>query len=240
MLCFRTARSPCPPPTSRRPLRHARRLGLEALGAATLCALVVGSGCEQRARPWDGTLDGSVRDESQPWLRPGPDASWLAAPAASGADGGTDGGWVERVSPVGGLWVSCYGGFHPTDDPVRDVTRLGLLCGPPNGLRPLTKVPFEGKVAQGEEARTHRFEARRGECYRLFAVASPTIEDLDVAVRSSRGSRLAVDHSEDRWPILDPEGPLCTFDNDTFTVRVSAPRGRGRYALQVWKLPTRK
>ena len=222
----------------RHALQPPRGAGHRSVWAAALWVLGLASGCERRARPWDGPLDASVRDESQPWVRPGPDASWLTNPAAV-TDGGADGGRVERVSPVGGLWVSCYGGFRPSGEPLRDVTRLGLLCGPPNGLRLVSREPLQGKVAAGARAASHRFEARRGECYRIFAVASSSIEDLDVVVRSSRGSQLAKDHSEDAWPILDPEGPICTFGDDTFTVAVSARRGSGSYAMQIWALPAR-
>jgi hypothetical protein len=99
---------------------------------------------------------------------------------------------------------------------------------------------MEGKVARAGPPSTHRFQARRGECYRLFAVAGRGVTDLDVAVRSSRGSRVAKDHGEDRWPVVHPERPFCTFDDDTFTVQFTAGRGAGSYAAQVWRLPASK
>ena len=207
------------------------------MGATLLASL---AGCE-RARPWDGPLDGSVRDESRPFLPNGPDGSWLPDGGnATDASPASDAGTGLPPSPVGGLWVSCYGNFHPSGHPLRDVTRLGLLCGPANGMTLLTTEPFEGKVAETERPSVHRFAARRGECYRIFAVAERSVADLDVTVRSSRGSRLAQDHSEDGWPILDPERPFCTFDDDTFKVLLAARRGAGRYAAQVWRLPARK
>ena len=106
-------------------------------------ALVVLS-CD-RERPWDGAHDGGARDESEPWLSPKPDASWLrdGGPSAAGT---ADGGTTPSPSPVGGLWVSCYGGFQPSAEPHKDVARLGLLCGPSNGMRRLTDAPLEGTV----------------------------------------------------------------------------------------------
>lgn len=217
--------------TKRARRRRPARLAL-LLAAAWLL------GCS-RERPWNGPTDGGSHDESQPWLPARPDASWLSdagtEPTASAAQTAE-----SKPSPVGGLWVSCYGGFVPSGDPRRDVTRLALLCGPPNGMRPVSDELFEGKVEQGGAPSTHRFPARRGECYRIFAVADAGVADLDVAVRSSRGSRLARDHSEDRWPVVHPERPFCTFDDDTFAVHLGARRGTGRYAAQVWKLPARK
>lgn len=189
-------------------------------------------------RPWDAPPDGGTDDPSRPFLPPKPDASWLGD--AGVADGGDDhDAGAALPSPVGGLWVSCYGGFRPSGHPVRDVTRLGLLCGPPNGMRLHNEEPFRGEVAAGAPPSSHEFEVAQGECYRLFVVADLGVTDLDVLVESSRGSRLARDHGEDRWPVIHPERPFCTFDDDTFTIRLRANRGAGSYAAQVWKLPSR-
>ena len=57
---------------------------------------------------------------------------------------------------------------------------------------------------EGGPAVSESFEARRGECYRVFAVAEPGVTDLDVVVRSSRGAAIAADHGEDAWPIIAP------------------------------------
>lgn len=218
------------PPRGRSPARFAFTILLWAVLAPSTWL-----GCEPQ-RPWDGPLDGAVQDESRPWLPHGTDASWLrdGGPVDGGAS--PDGGRALSPSAVGGLWVSCYGGFHPSGHPLRDVTRLGLLCGPPNGMKLLTTEAFQGEVAEGQQPVLHHFDARRGECYRVFAVAEPGVTDLDILVRSSRGSRLAKDHSEDAWPIVAPDRPFCTFDDDRFTVALRARRGSGRYAAQVWKL----
>jgi hypothetical protein len=179
-------------------------------------------------------MDATVVDESRPWLPQTGDASWLgdAGAAGLGDDAGTSGG----PSPVGGTWVSCYGGFHPAGEPLRDVTRLGLLCGPPNGMRLLSPETVQGELGAGRPPLRTSFAARRGSCYRVLAVGAAGIEDLDVVVRSSRGSEVARDHGEDRWPIVQPERPFCTFDDDTFTIELSARRGSGAMAAQLWVL----
>jgi hypothetical protein len=179
-------------------------------------------------------MDASVVLESRPWLAPPQDASILgdAGLRWAGDDAGPGGG----PSPVGGLWVSCYGGFHPTREPLKDVTRLGLLCGPPNGMAQLGTETTTGTVAEGKSPLSYGFPARRGSCYRLFAVADPGVTDLNVTVRSSRGTELARDHSEDRWPILEPERPFCTYEDDSFTVELAAAHGAGAVAAQVWVL----
>jgi hypothetical protein len=121
---------------------------------------------------------------------------------------------------------------------VKDVTRLSLLCGPENGMRRLSKKPLEGTVTEGGPPVTDSFEARRGECYRVFAVAEPGVADLDVVVRSSRGAAIAADHGEDAWPIVQPDRPFCPLEDDRYAVEVTAHRGAGRFAAEVWVLRT--
>lgn len=147
---------------------------------------------------------------------------------------------VAKPVRIGGPWVRCYGSFHPSGEPVKDVTRLALLCGPENGMRRLSKAPLEGAVAEGAAAVTSTFEARRGECYRVFAVADAAVTDLDVTVHSSRGAPVAADHGEDAWPVVQPDRPFCPLENDRYTLEITARRGHGRFAAEVWVLRTPK
>ena len=205
-----------------------------------------GLGCEHRTHPWDPP------DAGGPSLTETPPPPLLAVdhPAddagAPDPDAAHDGGYPqtpglrpdEPALPVrvGGPWVRCYGGFHPSGEPLKDVTRLSLLCGPENGMKRLSKEPLAGAVSAGGPPVTETFEARRGACYRVFAVAEPTVADLDVVVRSSRGSAIAADHGEDSWPIVQPDRPFCALEDDRYTVEVSAKRGSGRFAAEVWAL----
>jgi hypothetical protein len=201
----------------------------------TLGALIL-FGCEHRTHPWDQPDAGDLPPSQPP---PPP----IALPRVGGDDvTGPDAAEPETPSPpvrVGGPWVRCYGGFHPSGEPVKDVTRLSLLCGPENGMRRLSKSPLEGSVAAGGPAIAETFEARRGECYRIFAVAGAGVADLDVVVRSSRGPAIAADHGEDPWPIVQPDRPFCALEDDHYTFEVSARRGSGRFAAEVWVLRSR-
>ncbi len=209
-----------------------------------LLILGMSSSCERPKRPWDVSADAAVVDDSKPFL-PGkpprwrPDASSGRVVATRTAQSSST-GVFPHISAVGGLWVSCYGGFRPSGEPLKDVTRLGLMCGPVNGMKLVTDKPMVGQLALGQTHKEHRFVAEAGECYRVFAVASNSVKNLDVTVRSLRGSRLASDHSEDNWPIVDPDRPFCTFESDTFVLEFSSPAGAGRFAAQVWKLPPRE
>jgi hypothetical protein len=148
-----------------------------------------------------------------------------AEPAAAGS---------RPSEPVGGRWVSCYANYRATSTPERDVARLTALCGPDNGMTPV------GSIVVGEAldtAEDHRFEARAGDCFRIFAVSDAFVTDLGVEVINARGNAITWDRNGDRWPILNPDGPFCLFDAGTYTIRVRALSGKGRYAMQVWRLP---
>jgi hypothetical protein len=206
------------------------RLGWILVGAAA----VAGLGCEHRAHPWDqpdaATTPGSAA----------PPPIGLPAAIASAAGTGSAAPEEAPAAPVrvGGPWVRCYGGFHPAGDPVKDVTRLSVLCGPENGMKRLSRAPLQGALTEGGPSVTETFEARRGECYRVFAVAERTVSDLDVVVRSSRGSAIAADHGEDAWPIVQPDRPFCALEDDRYTMEVSTRHGGGRFAAEVWVLRT--
>lgn len=230
------------------PIKPAWRRTIPLACWAWLTGTVIGvSGCSKPDPPWRHQPDGSVVDESEPFLpgdRSGPwlgDASVGDQPAADGGSGQATPG--STVSRVGGLWVSCYGRFRPSGDPVKDVTRLGLMCGPVNGMTQQgDTVVGEVKTGTGPPGQPSapiiagQFQARAGGCYRIFAVAAPPIGDLDVTVRSSRGSHLTSDQTEDSWPIIDPERPFCSFEDDTFRIEVASGGKGGQFALQVWTL----
>lgn len=196
-----------------------------------------GLGCEHRARPWDAPDAGGP-----PLTQAPPPPLFTAAHEDAGEpDLGPDGGLLRPDEPalpvrVGGPWVRCYGGFHPSGEPLKDVTRLSLLCGPENGMKRLSREPLAGTVSAGGPSVSETFEAHRGACYRIFAVAEPGVTDLDVVVRSSRGAAIAADHGEDAWPIVQPDRPFCALEDDRYTVEVSARRGSGRFAAEVWAL----
>jgi hypothetical protein len=134
----------------------------------------------------------------------------------------------------GGLWSGCHAGFVPAAEPLTAVTRLALACGPVNGMRRKGRA-FQGQVHPGQPSR-QSVRVAADACYRVIAVASSEVVDLDVAVTSSRGTRVAADDQRGRWLLIDPDRPFCSFTADTFTLEVSSREGSGRYALEVWEL----
>lgn len=109
-----------------------------------------------------------------------------------------------------------------------------MMCGPSNGMRKAHEAK-SAKLEEGKE-REHRFSAEPGDCFRIFAVAEPSIEDLDVEVFTPSGTKIAFDTGDDRWPIVNPDGPFCVFDGGEYRAKVRAQRGQGRYGVEIWRL----
>jgi hypothetical protein len=204
--------------------------------AATAATLLWLCACREQPRPWEGNDDDAA---TAPARVPRPvdiDAGEsLLRDASTLLEAAEDAGPPPPPVRVGGPWVRCYGNFRPGDEPLRDVTRLGVLCGPANGMSRVEGPAMQGTVAEGNPTAAGTLRASRGECLRVFAVADPGVTDLDVVVRSSRGAAVGADHSEDRFPIVQPDRPLCFLDDDELTIEVSA-RGRGRFAAEAWRL----
>ena len=211
-----------------------------------LLALVLVAGCRDRARPWEEGYEpsggpappgsGALAGDAAPPQGGGPPGGSLLGDASTLLATSDDAGAPPPPVRVGGPWVRCYGNFRPSGDPVKDVTRLALLCGPENGMVRVSKAPMEGTVAEGQPPAALPLQAARGECYRIFAVAQPSVADLDVVVRSSRGAPIAADHGEDRWPVVQPDRPFCALEDDALTVEVMGRKGGGRFAAEVWRL----
>ncbi len=210
-------------------------------GLVLLAALLT-TGCKEKSRPWERTGE----DAAPPWPVATTSSKPLLSPtfvqAAGLAPSGESGG-VSPAEPslplpvrVGGPWVRCYGDFRLEGPLLGDLMRLTMLCGPANGMHRVSKKPVEGEVVEGGNPVTMPLEAKRGSCYRIFAVAEESVTDLDVVVRSSRGVAIAQDHGEDRWPIVQPDRPFCPLENDTMTIELTARHGKGRAAAEVWML----
>jgi len=205
----------------------------------------VGSDRSERSRPAAGAAGGQLAAAPGVQTAAAPGVQPAAAPPLGSVEVRTEAGALARddhgrgpalraPEPVGGSWVTCYGNFRPTSTPERDVTRLGLLCGPANGMKQIGSTVV-GEA--GDVPAEHALEARAGDCFRILAVAEPAVTDLAVEVRSPKGIPLASDHNNDRWPIVNPDGPFCLLDAGRHVVRVHARQGRGHYALQIWRLP---
>jgi hypothetical protein len=154
----------------------------------------------------------SCDSQAYPWEAPGPAPTVTAPPQASAAPQEPPGSPDEdALGPRGGLFKTCADGLEAEVDPIRDVTRLVTTCAQPTGMTRVFDAPLEGAVAKDAPPVVFDFQMVGGHCYRLFAVASPGINDIGVEVRSSRGTLLASDHRADRIAIVQPDRPFCSL-----------------------------
>lgn len=99
-----------------------------------------------------------------------------------------------------------------------------------------------GPILRGEATDAgveHAFDAKAGECFRLFAVADAAVSDLAVELHDPAGRPLA-DGLGNRWLVVGPDRPVCARESGRHGVRVVARSGAGPYALTIWRLPAAK
>jgi len=224
------------------------RIGCAAVGS---CALLLLIGCSnethQRAPP-EVHRPAAPAPAPPPWPS-SPVTPWAASSPLRAAPQ-PDTGAAEPDAPVpaseasvkglpaapsGGNWRRCYANFQPRHEARLEVMRLGLICGPSNGMKKVIEGA-ESQLAGPADEREHRFTGDAGDCYRVFAIGEPSIENLDVAVYDPAGRRIAIDNTADRWPMLKPEGPFCVRMDGEYRALVRAQRGAGRYAIEIWRL----
>jgi hypothetical protein len=145
-------------------------------------------------------------------------------------DGSQDGPGESPAPP----WEACYATFAPEGEARTDLSRLVRNCGGVGGMRPITTVRT-GEQSELDPVDAYTFEVpRAGTCYRVYAAADATVEDLDLLLRGPDGSAKLADLTHDAWPVLPPREPACFAAAGMYRLEVSVYRGSGRYALQVW------
>lgn len=131
-------------------------------------------------------------------------------------------------------WEACYSSFTPAGDAEGDLTRLVRDCGPTGGMRAVTPVRV-GEQSSEDPVDRYTFEVpAAGKCYRVYAAAQSSIQDLDLLLRGPSRDHFVADVTHDSWPVLPPREPVCFTEPGSYMLEVSVYRGSGRYALQVW------
>lgn len=203
----------------REPPRYPRGVRLALLGHVTAFCL---AGCLP-APP-----------EAPPAREPQPRAMSLALDDASARSAANEASDAPSRARSGDGWTDCYAGFEPSSDPVSDLARLTAACAAPARMRPVTPVHVGHAADEGAPPEKLAFRARRGRCYRAFAVGAPDALDVDVALYDPEGRIAAGDVSRDRFPVVPPRGPLCAPRSGVYTVAIAITRGRGDYVFQIW------
>jgi hypothetical protein len=157
------------------------------------------------------------------------------APAQSGPGSGAERpGDKATQTAEGGQWAACHAAFAPSGDARADLDRLTRSCGPTGGMHAITPVRLATQRERDPVDRYTFYVPKAGSCYRIYAVGSRGIEDLDLLLRGPDGEDVVADLTHDRHPIVPPHGPICFDAPGLYLLEVSVFRGSGSYAVQVW------
>jgi hypothetical protein len=74
-----------------------------------------------------------------------------------------------------------------------------------------------------------------GFCYKIVAVATEGIEDLDLRVFDANQVLLERDATEDAQPFLGHQSPVCPADPAIYRVEVRALRGAGEFMIRFYR-----
>jgi hypothetical protein len=173
--------------------------------------------------------------ERPPAEKPKPAPVVVTAPAAPSAP--SSGRPVhEKPAPEPGqspLWSTCFDKFEPQAAAHVDVVRLGMLCGPANGLTLLARA--SGVVDEARGPFAYQWEAERGDCFRVFAVAEAPVDDLEVEVFGPPRERLFLENQNRRWVLARENGPFCAPREGTFEAQFTTHGGHGTVAISIWR-----
>jgi hypothetical protein len=108
-----------------------------------------------------------------------------------------------------------------------------MLCGPSNGLSLLTRLP--GVVDEDGKPARIQWDAARGDCFLILAVAEEGVDDLEAEVLAPDHSRLLVANQSNRWVVAAEDRPFCATRAGTFEGRFTTHGGRGAFVAAVWR-----
>lgn len=201
------------------------------LRGPAIAGLVAVSGCSSKAAPWDEASGGSPKFGADATEAPAP----ATAPAAVASDGRLE---------SGGIFVDCRGGLAVTADAIRDVTRLGLACGPVAGMKATPDGRFEGTLSVGSADLVFPFKLEKGRCYRVFVASESAAAEITVDVMSGHELPIASESTDAGLGLVPATRPLCALGDDTATLHASmrcspvtnatCPKTGVRFAIEVW------
>jgi hypothetical protein len=151
------------------------------------------------------------------------------------SDGMKDGGEQDGSYLSGRTWITCMDGFQTRSTPSLDLLRLGMLCGPYHAMRRLGE-PLEGKLSAGASQK-HAFEAKRDQCFRLFAVAEPSLKRFSLRAFGPASTKIAETTVHRPFAALGADGVFCVQEAGSFQWEIESVDGQGSYAAQMWLLP---
>jgi hypothetical protein len=152
-----------------------------------------------------------------------PEPSETARPPAMDGGAGAASGWSR-----------CARGFHPRATPDVDVFRLGMLCGPSNGMLRWGPV-LTGEVGEDGQEGKHAVRVEAGSCVQFAVVAGEHVEELELDLGPEEAPAEPPVIRERRWALVPEEGPLCVSRATTLNIALRTHAGSGPYVIAGWR-----
>lgn len=133
---------------------------------------------------------------------------------------------------------ACWQDVPLTGQHEKDWATLIEKCGAPTGMMEYV-APRKGRMHHKHDKRdTYIMKVSKDQCYRIFAVADGSMEDMDIMVTRPNGALLADDKTKSPAAIIHNDHPWCPDDDDElhFHVEVDGP-GHGHYTFGAWVRP---
>jgi len=131
-------------------------------------------------------------------------------------------------------WASCRAGADvKKKDVSRGVEALGAACAKATGMKVAGKT-LTGAQGDQDPPQAFPLKATANHCYRVYALGSEGIRDLDLAIKDSTGALAGEDATDSPNPAVLEDGAVCFKQDDSATVVVSVGLGKGTYAVAIW------
>lgn len=138
--------------------------------------------------------------------------------------------------PSDPAWGACTASFTPGGEPDAALARLAYECAGKWGF--VQSGPLDRhEQTEDDETEERLFRTKPGRCYRVMAVASDEVEDLDVAILGPEGLLIAGDLSRDRFSVVPPRGVWCPQIEGPFRIAIAVVEGHGETLTGVWSFP---
>jgi hypothetical protein len=131
-------------------------------------------------------------------------------------------------------WAPCHQSYKvdTSADLATSVDQMAKGCADTTRMHLVDS--FKGSQGAANAPQAFHFKADANHCYRAYAVAAPTITDLDLLMKDGTGALAGEDSTDDPTPVVLEDGAVCWKSADDATVVVSIGAGNGAYAVEVW------